>query len=557
MSQRSALFPLRRRLRGLGLRRLAVGVGSRLASFAALCILTLGILFLLDWILDLSPLQRVITWIVAVASLALSGRSLLACLRRGGETLAELALIVEREHGIQSQIAPALEFEALPGATAESRELKEAAIEDARRATERVDVLHGFTWRPLLGRGALLGLISLAAAGLALSWPAHASIFFSRLVLGSGRYPTRTIIEIVEIDGVPVASGGAGGQAARPFGASLPLRVVLAGEPPRGVEVQVRGAGGSPGTLQLKGAPGSMVFEGGLERLCEAVELRVLAGDARTDPIRIETVPRPAVRTAWKATLPAEASSPGRALVVDLDPQNIVVPEGSSVELSLECLNKDLSAARFLVEGVEHPLVVAPGKRSAALPPTGTPLERLERSLAYEIHAIDSDGLGLERPLRGTIRVLPDEKPRVAAATLAQIVLPTARPSLTFGATDDFGVALVEARLQVTRSDGRVEERRQELYAGGASEAPRKVVRGKASLDLGALRLNKGDILSIVVEATDVRGGRERRVSLSEAIAVQVTDERGVLSAMADTDERTAKQLDLLIEQELGIRGSP
>jgi hypothetical protein len=76
-------------------------------------------------------------------------------------------------------------------------------------------------------------------------------------------------------------------------------------------------------------------------------------------------------------------------------------------------------------------------------------------------------------------------------------------------------------------------------------------------VDLSALDLEMDDEVKLELEATDFRGNQAGKTSKSEVIVLQVTDERGVLAAMVESDQRSAQQLNAIIERQLGIGGSP
>jgi hypothetical protein len=80
-----------------------------------------------------------------------------------------------------------------------------------------------------------------------------------------------------------------------------------------------------------------------------------------------------------------------------------------------------------------------------------------------------------------------------------------------------------------------------------------RTLRGTHALDLAPLKLKAGDRLTIAVEALDFRGTLPGKPALSEPLVFDVTDERGVLAAMAESDERSAEKLDAIIQRQLGI----
>jgi hypothetical protein len=69
--------------------------------------------------------------------------------------------------------------------------------------------------------------------------------------------------------------------------------------------------------------------------------------------------------------------------------------------------------------------------------------------------------------------------------------------------------------------------------------------------------LKKDDIVRLIVEVTDDRGEElEGESSRSEALSLRVTDRSGLLNAITELDKNSVRQLDAIIEKELGIGDS-
>src|SRR5690606_17972348 len=151
----------------------------------------------------------------------------------------------------------------------------------------------------------------------------------------------------------------------------------------------------------------------------------------------------------------------------------------------------------------------------------------------------------------GYIRLKPDRQPRVMADLVTKFVLPTARPSVIYGATDDYGVARLRILREVIAEDG---ARRQPLPPVEIPlVGPLASLQDAYALDLAALKLTKGDQLKLTLEAVDFRGSLEGKSSLSEPLVLQVTDKQGVFEAMLESDRKSDQQLDAIIRRQLGI----
>ena len=77
--------------------------------------------------------------------------------------------------------------------------------------------------------------------------------------------------------------------------------------------------------------------------------------------------------------------------------------------------------------------------------------------------------------------------------------------------------------------------------------------KGTYKLDLASLKLAKGDQVRLTLEVTDYRGATPGQSAVSEPLVLHVTDESGVLAAISESDERSARQLDAIIKRQLGI----
>ena len=71
---------------------------------------------------------------------------------------------------------------------------------------------------------------------------------------------------------------------------------------------------------------------------------------------------------------------------------------------------------------------------------------------------------------------------------------------------------------------------------------------------MAPLGLAKGDRLAVTLQVVDYRGsGQEGRATLSEPLVFQVTDERGILAAMAEADRESAGRLKTMIQRQIEV----
>jgi hypothetical protein len=233
--------------------------------------------------------------------------------------------------------------------------------------------------------------------------------------------------------------------------------------------------------------------------------------------------------------------------------RQIAVMEGSQVLLVVRCANKPLATADLVIEERRFPLVPQDAEKRSWKPAPGSPLDDISEAIAFEVHVVDGDGLSPEQPLRGQIHLQTDRPPRVAGAVVTEKVLPGARPSLVWGAADDNGLAEIRLFKQVNRAAGEVLESEELVQAVPADKQPQATLRGKHLIDLKPLGLAKGDEVRVTLQATDYRGNRPGATARSETIIFTVTDESGILAALVEADEKSARQLDQIIQRQLGI----
>jgi hypothetical protein len=229
------------------------------------------------------------------------------------------------------------------------------------------------------------------------------------------------------------------------------------------------------------------------------------------------------------------------------------------------CGNKRLTEAAVAIDGVSYPLkpvANAPGSPGAGqmwtLADTASPLSAVARPLRYEVQVLDEDGLRLQQPFQGSIRIKPDQRPQIAGGALTRFVLPSARPPLYYRATDDYGIAKLLAHLDITRKDGQMETRRTLAMQPLAKPLLREQLpfKGTYQLDLAALQLVKGDRLTVTLEAVDYRGTAEGQSGQSDPVVFEITDEAGILEDIAKPDYQSAEELDAIIRQQLNIGGA-
>ncbi|MBW8885065.1 MAG: hypothetical protein JF612_09895 [Planctomycetia bacterium] len=182
----------------------------------------------------------------------------------------------------------------------------------------------------------------------------------------------------------------------------------------------------------------------------------------------------------------------------------------------------------------------------------------------------------------------PDEPPTVVADILHKVVLPTAEPVIRYRATDDYGISGIALLVSVERGAAKAiaSAASDELTGNGPVNAPpaaavpaemhrfevhsgsdplsgdRLPVTGNFPVPLSPLKLAKGDSLKLTLAVTDYRGENEQgqpigHAALSDSLVLHVSDESGVLAAIAEGDQRSEQQLSEIIKRQLGIGEEP
>ena len=609
----SRLATLRSQLASLRRARSGVRAATAWSAVGIAAILALASVFVLDLVFELPVPQRLVVLLLAAVGVGWAFWRFTRPHLGTRETDLDMALLVERQQEIDSDLVAALQFEGPEAATWGSPQLESAVIEYVASVGRGINVFEGFSRRQMVRRGGFLAISLLAVVIAAIAAPAYVSAFANRMLLGSRHYPTATVIDEIAVNGKPVlsSSGRLAGQSgmqplslkaaqARP----VVFRVQGSGEPAEKGVVYLRSLGASRlrTSFELTRQEGGNVYTGELPRLLEPLSYKVFLGDAWTDPARIEMVPLPIVETQLTPEFPRYAQTGKDSF--DPTGRQVAVLEGTSIKLALESKNKKRLTSVWMTvhsEGKDKRYDLTTNDAEGfkwSLADKDSPLENIRQELRYEIQVIDEDELSLEAPLRGTIRIRPDRPPSGLADVVHKVVLPTAQPLIEYRAMDDYGIAgltlVVEVERQTTGPLASSEQP-MALAGGGSAVAPAEStpadmtpaaevpverhrfdvlrqsrpltgdglpVLGKFPLSLSPLKLVKGDRIKIVLEVTDYRGENDAGQPVgslfqSEPLVLEISDESGVLAAISEADQRSEERLTDIIKRQLGIGESP
>ena len=556
----SKLATLRSRLNLLRRRRAVVRWGNAWSALGSALIAVLIVAFLVDFNLEMSRPQRFVALLFIAGAIYWSFQRLTQPFLGQKETELDIALLVEKYQEIDTDLVAALQFESPAASQWGSATLEQAVIDYVADFGQTINVFKGFDAKQLTRRLGTFALLAVLVAATVSLYPKYASAFFNRLLLGSRHYPTRTVIEQILVNGQEVELDGHTAELKLPFGRPLRLEVACSGDIPSQGRLKLATLEhGSTTNIVLEPTTpepldGRQAFRGEQPRLVDSVNYQIYLGDAWTDPVKLKVIPLPVVSLDLQATAPDYAARVEQALAEKSGARQIAVLEGSRVDLTLTCSNKPLKSAILKLDGEPLPLVAADAEnKSWALPAGVTPLTQVTKPIRYEIQVEDIDGLALEQPIIGFIRIKGDRPPRIIAGVISKRVLPEAKPRISFGATDDYGLSKIRLIQEVTRESGETERVESVVETIAADRQPQTSFKGRYSADLKKMKLVKGDQLKLTLEAIDYRGGQEGKAALSEPLVLEITDVQGFLAGMAETDEQSARRLDAIIQRQLGI----
>jgi hypothetical protein len=576
----SRLATLRHELTGLRRRRMSVRLGAAWLAIGLAVLWALAAIFWLDWLFVMNRLQRVIALGIGIGAVIWAYRRYAKPLLSQRETDLDMALMVERQQGIDSDLVAALQFESPEAARWGSTQLERAVIDYVAAFSRGLNVLEGIPTEHIYRRGLAL-VVTVALAGVvAAMYPQYALTFLSRLAMSNRHYPTRTMIDEVQVNGAIVAASDRSVRAG--YGQPIDFAIRLSGESPgdvRRVDLRsVTNGVSQPVELAqaMKSANGQMLFKGQLPQLVDSLDFEVHAGDAWTEPTKLEVVPLPVIEPKLTATPPAYARSTALAEQdKSAGSRQLSVLEGSRVDLEINCENKSLAAATLSVLSTEfdadkkpvtskkdYPLERqdADGRRWT-LTAADTALARIDSLLKYEIQVSDADGLRLPRPLEGSIHIKADRPPTIMASVEVQYFLPTTGvPEINYTANDDYGISALRMYVEVIHPGGSPDTSAEPIPIP-KQKLTKPVLKqnlpltGTYRLALDQFKLVKGDQVRLIVEATDYRGDQPGKSTKSDPVVLQITDEGGIMAALSETDRHAYEQMNVLIQRQTQTGG--
>lgn len=589
---RSELAPLHRLLGRIGRKRqrlrLTIGI---LGVLVGLIFVALG-LFTLDWLLGLTIAQRVVLILVAIIVAYVASRRFILPWFIGRESELDLALLVQKHFGIDSDLVAALQFEYPEAVEWGSVELEQKVIRQVAAQAQQLPLIEDVPRAPLRKRllASLCGVTLVTA--LVLLFPEHVAVFVKRLMLQNVHYPTATRIIDLSVNGQPVSWDKAGQTLRCGVGATVDIRVVATGRLPeqgqalfqivdqrRNLRIPL-----VPVENQPADSPAvQRAFSGKWTGLDAPCRVRMTLGDATSQWIELSVVPPPVVLT-WFAFQDPLSENPEYTMAVGN--LQISVREGTQVIVGLASRSElkhavatigllEVPLQRGIPQHLEGLLSAISQGAAASIPqtsgpinsrlpsasefwwldPAGTPLERVESPIRIRFQVQDQFGLEPSVPVEAFVGVRPDYPPQIAVRTVTRLVLPTAQPTIFVEARDDLGLREVRALGKVVQADGE-EGGQYEWVLWQGNGPPTRTLNEKYKVDLSQLKAKKGDKIELTVVAEDERGSdRPGAVTQADAIFLEVTDLAGILAVMAEADRESAAQLQEMIDRQLDVGG--
>jgi len=567
------LSDLRRRLTRLRRRRRRLRLTTGYSGLALSVLWVAAVAFGVDLFFNaigapMNQLQRTLALLVYVGVGVWAFRRFTLPWLGRRESDLEMAILVERQERIDSDLIAAMQFESPEAKTWGSERLEDAVIVDVAQRSPRLNVMRGLSARQRNRRLAFLALTAALWGVCTFFFPGHVAAFLNRLVLGAKHYPTRTQIESITVAGHDV-------DPERPwetkiyclYGQPVPFVVRCGGELPEKGEAVLRSVrSGRRATLAIEPVaekPG--LFQGELDRLIEPIDYQLYFGDAWTDRARLDVATLPVVDLALEVIPPPYAvEADAGPLSVPTGLRQISVIEGSRVEMKLRA-DKSLERATVTIDDREYPFGRDPDAEQDdwedhwILAGPESPLAAVTEATRYAVQVTDEEGQQLEGPIEGVIRIQADAAPRIAGGVVTRLVLPTARPTIYFKAIDDYGLARISLVCEAVRQSGETQQREIDVFRlEEGAKAPRTIEpEAGFALQLSVFELEKGDTLKVTLKAVDYRGPRPGREGVADPLVFQVTDEQGILANMMEADRQSARQLKTMIQRQLGIGESP
>ena len=532
------LTSLRRGLKKARRYRSVARVGHACAWWFSFLAWSFSILFLLDVLTEMGNFERFVLLVAAGAILGWQGWKVVVPALTNREDLILVATKIERHHDIPSDLVASLQFTDSQRSQYGSERLRGLVVETSSLMSEKLDYLAGFS-RPELWSSFAVALVSLSLVlAPAITSPTHFQTFLNRLLLQDARYPTTTDILEVRIQEESVVHGRS---------VTFVVSVDSTKEVPENGTLEITSKSGSVSVLDLLVGENTGEYTVTLDRAIEDFSAVAYVGDDQSVPQHITVLQVPHLVVDMDVISPEYAAD-------TFDNQgagsrNRRVLQGSDVHPSVQS-DKPLKSATLTIGEEDYALIHADGKW--IMSSENHPLINIQSTTRYQVNVIDQDDISPARRITGILQVRPDQKPRIVAATVINLVLSNAAPRIKFRAVDDFGLGQIGASITIIRS-GVNDEIENKIITLHRFSPPLKTVADTIAIELEDFDLEIGDTVKVTMNTTDYRGSLDGVMAEAEVIELQVTSRAGFLAAMREVDSLTDEKLDRIIKAQLGI----
>ncbi len=171
------LSKLHRRLARLRRRRRTIRWGTGYSALLTALLWLLAALFLADWLLHMDVWARIVGMAITALCLIWVFRRYTLPWLGDGETEVDMALFVQQQHHIDTDLVAALEFERPEAPTWGSVQLEEQVIQQTAVMTQDMDVAEGLKQDNLRRRMTTMLFTAAAVAVAAGLFPNYARVF--------------------------------------------------------------------------------------------------------------------------------------------------------------------------------------------------------------------------------------------------------------------------------------------------------------------------------------------------------------------------------------------
>ncbi|MEM8944863.1 MAG: hypothetical protein AAGD11_06730 [Planctomycetota bacterium] len=416
-----------------------------MAAIAVVCGLAFWIALAIDWLLEPTPVTRVLMWLIAAIIAAAAARRYLVGPLTTRLTDTNLALLLERsfpdlKQGLITTVEAANRRQPSPTSNQSLLLHTSSAAEQALRGKSLSEV---FQFGPILRKTTIAGALATSIAFFAFLQPEAFGFWLERIQLGEQPWPRRVQLSVM---GFEETDGRLAVNVARDDDFELQVLASLLDDhvSPDLVEIRYRQPDGRRGRFPLTrigdalvGRDESQLFRYEFKKVSASLDFDLVGGDDRVRDLRLNVVERPQiVRMLFECKFPAYLNRTPQTIPVS---GRVEVPEGTEIVCRLES-NKPLRSAH-----VHDPL----GQVDLAAQLSEE--NRYEVTLPFQIDQedrvllitlLDTDGVENREPFRVIVGTVLDQPPEVAVQLrgIGSAITAQAKIPLSGTITDEYGV---------------------------------------------------------------------------------------------------------------------